>query len=220
MTGSLLGNKTDITFPSIHPAPYVNLASIDSQYCSSSRDSEEATRSRQSSRGRHSIHIYKGPGGPSDWGFESFEQYGCRRTNAGETFENFLTNILLLVSHYDSGFETSLVVHLDHVQRYGGSETFDPFPRLAYLVTFCMNDVLQGFKVVIRDIGLHMSNRLMDYISEDSGLCPGALDNGRGKGRVHLTRNKKELSSVQEYLERSYFVQVKLRTTVLPSAVL
>lgn len=72
--------------------------------------------------------------------------------------------------------------------------------------------LLQGFKVVIRDIGLHISNREMDYNGEDSGLCRGALQNGGGQG-VNITGSKAELSSVQEYLENSFFVQV----TVLKS---
>lgn len=73
----------------------------------------------------------------------------------------------------------------------------------------CYIDVIglvQGFKVVIRDIGLHISNREMDYNSEDSGLCRGALQHD-GQ-RVDITGSKAELSSVQEYLENSFFVQV------------
>ncbi|CAM9161574.1 unnamed protein product, partial [Hapterophycus canaliculatus] len=64
---------------------------------------------------------------------------------------------------------------------------------------------MQGFKVVIRDIGLHMSNRVMDYRKEDAGLCCGALDARRGSS-MSLANN--DFSSVQEYLESSYFVQI------------
>lgn len=66
---------------------------------------------------------------------------------------------------------------------------------------------MQGFKVVIRDIGLHMSNRVMDYCSEDAGLCRGALDTHR---RQDKTSARTELSSVQEFLEMSHFVQASL----------
>lgn len=58
--------------------------------------------------------------------------------------------------------------------------------------------------MVIRDIGLHMSNRAMDYCSEDAGLCRGALDTQRLQD---LPFAKTELSSVQEFLETSQFVQ-------------
>lgn len=64
--------------------------------------------------------------------------------------------------------------------------------------------LLQGFKVVIRDIGLHMSNRVMDYRSEDAGLCCGALGVQRERD-LPLVRSN--FSSVQEYLETSHFVQ-------------
>jgi len=63
----------------------------------------------------------------------------------------------------------------------------------------------QGFKVVIRDIGLHMSNRVMDYSNEDGGLCRGALESRRGS---RVPPMKTDFSSVQEYLESSQFVQV------------
>lgn len=66
---------------------------------------------------------------------------------------------------------------------------------------------MQGFKVVIRDIGLHMSNRVMDYCSEDAGLCRGALDTQR---RQDLPFSRTGLSSVQEFLEMSHFVQASL----------
>lgn len=69
--------------------------------------------------------------------------------------------------------------------------------------TTCI-DLSQGFKVVIRDIGLHMSNRVMDYCSEDASLCRGALEAQKGP-RVSLT--KTDFASVQEYLESSHFVQ-------------
>lgn len=68
----------------------------------------------------------------------------------------------------------------------------------------------QGFKVVIRDIGLHMSNRVMDYCNEDVGLCRGALDARRGPLVAPIT----DFSSVQEFLESSHFVQVS-ESTVL-----
>ena len=74
--------------------------------------------------------------------------------------------------------------------------------------------LLQGFKVVIRDIGLHISNREMDYIGEDSGLCLGALHHDGGQG-VNITGSKAELSSVQEYLENSFFVQVTVIKSLL-----
>lgn len=63
----------------------------------------------------------------------------------------------------------------------------------------------QGFKVVIRDIGLHMSNCVMDYCSEDVGLCRGALEARRGPLVAPMKTN---FSSVQEFLESSHFVQV------------
>lgn len=63
--------------------------------------------------------------------------------------------------------------------------------------------VMQGFKVVIRDIALHMSNRATDYHDEDWGLCQGALQ-ARGQ-RVCLS--EPDAASVQEYLEMSHFVQ-------------
>lgn len=66
-------------------------------------------------------------------------------------------------------------------------------------------DPAQGFKVVIRDIALHMANRAMDYGKEDSGLCGGALDTRR---RQRLFNTDTALPSVQEYLETSCFVQV------------
>lgn len=65
--------------------------------------------------------------------------------------------------------------------------------------------LLQGFKVVIRDIGLHMSNRVMDYCKEDVGLCRGALESRR---RSPVPPVKTDFSSVQEFLESSQFVQV------------
>lgn len=58
--------------------------------------------------------------------------------------------------------------------------------------------------MVIRDIGLHMSNRVMDYCKEDAGLCCGALDTRRG---TPLSLANNDFSSVQEYLESSHFVQ-------------
>lgn len=67
------------------------------------------------------------------------------------------------------------------------------------------DSVVQGFKVVIRDIGLHMSNRVMDYCNEDVGLCRGALEARRGPPVVPV---KTDFSSVQEFLESSHFVQV------------
>lgn len=65
----------------------------------------------------------------------------------------------------------------------------------------------QGFKVVIRDIGLHMSNRVTDYSNEDVGLCRGALEARRGP---LVAPTNTEFSSVQEFLESSHFVQVSL----------
>eukprot|EP00903_Cladosiphon_okamuranus_P020010 g18380.t1 len=64
---------------------------------------------------------------------------------------------------------------------------------------------VQGFKVVIRDIGLHMSNRVMDYSNEDFGLCRGALEARR---RPLVAPTKTDFSSVQEFLESSHFVQI------------
>ncbi|CAM9374638.1 unnamed protein product [Scytosiphon promiscuus] len=64
---------------------------------------------------------------------------------------------------------------------------------------------MQGFKVVIRDIGLHMSNRVMNYGKEDAGLCCGALETRRG---TPLSPANNGFSSVQEYLEASLFVQI------------
>ncbi|CBN78544.1 ATG2 Autophagy-related protein homolog [Ectocarpus siliculosus] len=64
---------------------------------------------------------------------------------------------------------------------------------------------MQGFKVVIRDIGLHMSNRVTDYSKEDAGLCRGALEAQRGPV---VSPMKTEFSSVQEFLESSQFVQI------------
>lgn len=64
--------------------------------------------------------------------------------------------------------------------------------------------MVQGFKVVIRDIGLHMSNRIMDYCNEDVGLCHGALEARRGPLVAPM---KTDFSSVQEFLESSHFVQ-------------
>lgn len=66
----------------------------------------------------------------------------------------------------------------------------------------------QGFKVVIRDIGLHMSNRVTVYSKEDAGLCRGALEARRGPV---VSPMKIEFSSVQEFLESSQFVQVSRR---------
>lgn len=60
--------------------------------------------------------------------------------------------------------------------------------------------------MVIRDIGLHMSNRVMNYFSEDAGLCGGALETKRGRGPSIA---KTDFSSVQEFLESSHFVQVR-----------
>lgn len=58
--------------------------------------------------------------------------------------------------------------------------------------------------MVIRDIGLHMSNRVMDYCSEDASLCRGALEAQKGP---HVSLTKTDFASVQEYLESSHFVQ-------------
>lgn len=63
--------------------------------------------------------------------------------------------------------------------------------------------LVQGFKVVIRDIALHMSNRAMDYHDEDWGLCQGALQAREQRG----CSSEPDVSSVQEYLEMSHFVQ-------------
>ncbi len=71
----------------------------------------------------------------------------------------------------------------------------------------------QGFKVVIRDIGLHMSNRAMDYSNEDVDLCRGALESRRGS---HVPHVKTDLSSVQEFLESAQFVQVSQSTAFPP----
>lgn len=70
---------------------------------------------------------------------------------------------------------------------------------------------LQGFKVVIRDISLHMSNRVMDYCNEDIGLCRGALETRREPVVPLLKTN---FSSVQEFLESSQFVQASQSTRV------
>lgn len=76
------------------------------------------------------------------------------------------------------------------------------------------NVLAQGFKVVIRDIALHMSNRAMDYSSEDFGLCRGALETRRAQ-HVHL--NEADLASVQEYLETSNFVQARFSVPIVES---
>lgn len=49
-----------------------------------------------------------------------------------------------------------------------------------------------------------MSHHAMDYSSEDYGLCHGALGLQVERGQPP----EDDLSSVQEYLEKSYFVQV------------
>lgn len=63
--------------------------------------------------------------------------------------------------------------------------------------------------MVIRDISLHMSNRVTDYCNEDIGLCRGALETRREPLRP-LAKN--DFSSVQEFLESSKFVQVSQST--------
>lgn len=65
------------------------------------------------------------------------------------------------------------------------------------------SNLAQGFKVVIRDIALHMSNRGMNYQNEDSGLCQGALKTREQR----VCFSEPDASSVQEYLETSHFVQ-------------
>lgn len=67
--------------------------------------------------------------------------------------------------------------------------------------------------MVIRDIGLHMSNRVMDYCSEDASLCRGALEAQKGP---HVSLTKTDFASVQEYLESSHFVQASAYRVAWP----